>query len=84
MVSCPRWPNRLQKPFSILDSLLIDIMVTKKATFGAGCFWGVEEAFSRLSGVSTQVGYMGGTKESPTYRDVCNGKTGHTEVVEVT
>jgi peptide-methionine (S)-S-oxide reductase len=54
------------------------------ASFGLGCFWGAERAFWRLPGVvSTAVGYQGGSTPNPTYREVCSGRTGHTEAVQV-
>lgn len=57
----------------------------EKATFGAGCFWGVQAAFDRIPGVAeTAVGYEGGTLENPSYRDVCTDRTGHAEVLQVT
>ena len=58
--------------------------MTKKATFGAGCFWGVEAAFRQVEGVTaTRVGYSGGHTDNPSYEDVCSHTTGHAEVVEV-
>ncbi len=56
----------------------------EKATFAAGCFWGVEATFRQVKGVaSTAVGYMGGTLKNPTYKDVCTDKTGHAEVTQI-
>ena len=59
-------------------------MTTENATFGAGCFWGVEYVFERVPGlVRTEVGYAGGHTERPTYRDVCSHGTGHAEALKV-
>lgn len=56
----------------------------EKATFGGGCFWGTEELFRQIKGVKeTVVGYMGGSKEKPTYEEVCDDTTGHVEVVQM-
>lgn len=56
----------------------------EKATFGAGCYWGVEASFQKIKGInSTRVGYMGGKTKNPTYEQVCTDETGHAEVVQI-
>lgn len=70
--------NRARLPF-------YSCMSTAVATFGAGCFWGVEAAFRQIPGVIDAVsGYAGGAIENPSYQQVCTGRTGHAEVVQVT
>ena len=60
------------------------LMINKVAVFGAGCFWGVEYVFKKAPGViKTQVGYMGGKTNNPSYRDVCSGLTKHAEVIKI-
>src|ERR1035438_3479458 len=72
-IGYPSWPSRISSTMSI-----------EKATFGAGCFWGVEAALASIPGVTvTAVGYEGGQLERPSYRDVCTDTTGHAEVVEL-
>jgi peptide-methionine (S)-S-oxide reductase len=64
---------------------MTDAQTFHTATFGAGCFWGVEESFRVLDGViDTMVGYEGGVTENPSYREVCTDRTGHAEVVQMT
>jgi peptide-methionine (S)-S-oxide reductase len=67
-----------------VEDFMSDNINTELATFGAGCFWGVEADFREVDGViATAVGYEGGKTENPTYKDVCSHRTGHAEVVQV-
>jgi len=79
----------MKKAFAFCLIILLNLSLTaaenmETATFGAGCFWGVEDTFMQLDGViKTTVGYLGGNLKNPSYKDVCTGATGHAEVVQI-
>ena len=83
--------NKMRKYINLIIVLTTIVTMTdaknnkyEKATFGAGCFWGVEDAFMQIKGVKeTTVGYLGGELRNPSYKDVCSEKTGHAEVVQI-
>ncbi len=75
-------PKRQPVPGPVMAD---QVKSVQHATFGAGCFWGIEEAFRTVDGVlGTATGYMGGVTQNPTYEQICTGETGHAEVVQVT
>ncbi|HWW23931.1 MAG TPA: peptide-methionine (S)-S-oxide reductase MsrA [Edaphobacter sp.] len=79
------WMTNMTSEASNSGSQGVTAVAIEKATFGAGCFWGVEARLAELTGViDTAVGYEGGELEHPTYKEVCTDRTGHAEVVQVT
>src|SRR2546422_6474832 len=83
-VRCSRHRTHVSSVMRLTHFKAKEATSMEKATFGAGCFWGVEETLRQVPGVTaTAVGYLGGTLPNPTYRDVCSGSTGHAEVVEI-
>jgi peptide-methionine (S)-S-oxide reductase len=87
LAACGAEPPAATHPSAHPDTRSPSAMTSQreKATFGAGCFWGVEHIYRGIPGViEAYSGYAGGTTERPTYRDICTGTTGHAEVVEVT
>jgi peptide-methionine (S)-S-oxide reductase len=83
-VSCKKSPKQERVQFT--KQMITDTTITTQtATFGAGCFWCVEAVFQQLDGVqSVASGYSGGHVDNPTYKQVCNGNTGHAEVIQIT
>lgn len=83
--TAPGTPGTPATPITPDTSAAKPAVKTQLATFGGGCFWGVEEFFRTTKGVvSTRVGYAGGKTQKPTYKEVCTDTTGHAEVVEIT
>ncbi len=84
-VQSSKKPNKQVQHTILKNDLLAPLKENEQEIhFGCGCFWGAEKGFWRLPGViTTAVGYAGGEKENPSYREVCSGLTGHTEVVRV-
>lgn len=82
LTACTKEPKRIS--FAQSKDTKTMTNTTETAIFGAGCFWCVEAVFQQLNGViSVQSGYTGGTKDNPTYKEVCTGTTGHAEVCKI-